>query len=279
VSTETNNEPNFGDGPDVVLCDIDGGVATLTLNRPARRNAWTFEMERRLFDLLDDCDADPAVRVIVLTGAGRSFCAGMDMAHLDKSSQSTTPFDTSTWRTRPMFHARSLRKPTIAAVNGACAGIGLVQALSCDIRFAAADAKIAPSFTRRGLHAEFGVSWLLTRLVGTGRAAELLISSRTITGAEAFEIDMVNRVYPDAADVAARAQSYAADLATNCSPLAMAAVKEQLAADWSRSLTDADADGALRIRDPELRHEFREGVASFIERRPPHFRALGAADR
>jgi enoyl-CoA hydratase/carnithine racemase len=174
-----------------------------------------------------------------------------------------------------MSHARSLRKPTVAAVNGACAGIGLVQALSCDIRFAAQGAKIAPAFTRRGLPAEFGVSWLLSRQIGTGRAAELLISSRTITAAEALELGVVNRVYPDA-DVVGEAQAYAAELAAHCSPRAMAAIKEQLAADWSRSLADADADAKRRVADADLRVDFREGVAAFVEKRPPAFRSLNA---
>jgi enoyl-CoA hydratase/carnithine racemase len=261
---------------DVVLCDVVDGVATLTMNRPGRRNAWTYEMERRLFDLMDACDADSDVRAVVLTGSGTSFCPGLDIEVLDQASQRSAPADTS-WRTRPMTHARTLRKPTIAAVNGACAGIGLVLALSCDIRFAAAGAKIAPAFTRRGLPAEFGVSWLLTRLVGTGRAAELLISSRTITGAEALELGIVNRVCPDG-DVLRGAQEYAADLAERCSPRAMAAVKEQLAADWSRSLAEAEADATRRVGDPDLRVDFREGVAAFVEKRPPQFRPLAAEE-
>lgn len=259
-----------------VLCEVVDGVAVVTLNRPGRKNAWTYEMEPVFFDALDACDEDPEVRAIVITGAGDAFCAGMDMAALGELSQRKERTDLA-WRTRPMTHARDLRKPTVAAINGACAGIGLALAVSCDVRFAAAGAKIAPSFTRRGLPAEFGVSWLLTRLIGPGHAADLLISSRTILAEEALAMGLVNRVVP-AGDVLAAACDYARDLAANCSPRAMAFVKVQLEADWHRSLAESRADADRGVGDPDQRIDFREGVASFAERRPPEFRPLGSRE-
>ncbi|WP_416211433.1 enoyl-CoA hydratase-related protein [Frankia sp. Cas3] len=258
--------------PEVVLCDVDSGVATLTLHRPERKNAWTLDMERAFFDLLDACDDNPDVRVVLVTGAGTSFCPGMDMGYLDSVSQGPAA-EKPAWRTRPMTHARSLRKPTIAVLNGACAGIGLVQALSCDLRFAAAGIKIAPSFTRRGLPAEFGVSWLLTRMIGPARAADLLISSRVVLAQEALALGLVDRVFPPD-ELMPAARAYAVDLVANCAPVAMAAVKAQLAADWGRTLADAQLDADALVRDTDRRIDFREGVAAFLERRPPDFRPL-----
>jgi enoyl-CoA hydratase/carnithine racemase len=131
-----NSGPGDGPADDVVVCDVDAdGVATVTLNRPDRMNAWNDAMEIRYFDLLDDADADPAVRAIVVTGAGRGFCPGKDMADLAVVSRG--PGQDQSWRTRPMTHGLTIRKPMVAAINGGCAGIGLVQALVCDVRFAA----------------------------------------------------------------------------------------------------------------------------------------------
>ncbi len=257
---------------EVVLCDVDSGIATLTLHRPERKNAWTYEMERAFFDLLDACDDDPDVRVVLVTGAGNTFCPGMDMGHLDSVSQGPAA-EKPTWRTRPMTHARSLRKPTIAVINGACAGIGLIQALSCDLRFAASGIKIAPAFTRRGLPAEFGASWLLTRMIGPARAADLLISSRVVVAEEALALGLVDRVFPREELVVA-ARAYAADLVANCSPVAMAAVKAQLDADWGRTLAEAQQEAEALVRDTDRRIDFREGVAAFVERRPPNFRPV-----
>jgi enoyl-CoA hydratase/carnithine racemase len=168
---------------DVVLREIDQGVALLTLNRPDRLNAWTNEMHRQYFDLLDDCAARDDVRAIVVTGAGKGFCAGADMGDLQAlgdGGEVEGAFDQ-----RPHTHARTIPKPVIAAVNGACAGLGLVHALMCDLRFAANEAKFTTAFARRGLVAEHGISWLLPRLVGPSRALDLLLSARVILGEEA----------------------------------------------------------------------------------------------
>lgn len=256
--------------PSPVLCDVVDGVATVTLNRPDRMNAWTYAMEVAYFDLVDQLDADPAVRAVVLTGAGRGFCPGLDAADLADRTQGVAGQEGVD---RPMTHARSLRKPLLAAINGGCAGIGLVQALVADVRFAAAGIKLATAFTRRGLVAEFGASWLLPRIVGTGHAMDLLLSGRTVTAEEALTMGLVNRVYP-ADELVPAAEAYARDLATNCSPLAMQAVKEQVATDWTGELEESVVTAARLVKEPERRPDFREGVAAFTERRAPNFSPL-----
>jgi len=253
-----------------VLCAVTDGVATVTLNRPDRMNAWTYAMEVAYFDLVDALDDDPDVRAVVLTGAGRGFCPGLDANDLADRTQGVAGQEGVD---RPMTHARSLRKPLIAAINGGCAGIGLVQALVADVRFAAAGVKLATAFTRRGLVAEFGASWMLPRLVGEGNAMDLLLSGRAVTAEEALTMGLVNRVYP-AAELLTAAQAYAHDLAVNCSPLAMQAVKAQVAADWSRGIEASQEEAARLVKEPGRRPDFREGVAAFAEKRPPSFPPL-----
>lgn len=253
-----------------VLCDVVDGVATVTLNRPERMNAWTHEMEVAYFDLVDELDSDPAVRAVVLTGAGRGFCPGLDAADLADRTQGIAGQEGVD---RPMTYARGLRKPLLAAINGGCAGIGLVQALVADVRFAATGAKLATAFTRRGLVAEFGASWLLPRIVGTGNAMDLLLSGRTVTAEEALAMGLVNRVAPSE-ELLPAAQAYARDLATNCSPLAMQAVKEQVAADWTGGLEVSVTTAAALVKEPARRPDFREGVAAYAERRAPNFAPL-----
>jgi enoyl-CoA hydratase/carnithine racemase len=264
---------------DIVLYDAAAGIATLTLNRPHRLNAWNPEMEDRYFDLLEHADDDPDVRVIVVTGAGRGFCAGMDSAVLSEraNERRADRSPRARPRQRPMGHALSVRKLVIAAVNGGCAGIGLVQALCCDVRFAAAEAKIAAAFTRRGLPPEFASAWLLARIVGAGHCADLMLSSRTITGAEAATIGLVNRAVTGD-DLMPTVYEYARDVAVNCSPRAIAYAKADMMADWSRTFAQAQAGSdALYAREGHAA-DFAEGVNSFVERRAPNFENVGARD-
>lgn len=253
-----------------VLKHRDGAVTLLTLNRPERHNAWTYELGDLYFDLLDEADADPEVRVIVVTGAGRSFCPGMDALSLKVSTGGV--------RRRPakgrrMSHALSIRKPMVAAINGSCAGFGLVQALHCDVRFVAESAVFSTAFVRRGLNAEYGSSWLLPRIVGHTRAMDLLLSGRRFDAAEAERIGLVNAVLPDD-QVLDHALAYAGDLAQYCSPMAMADAKLQVHADWGATCTAAEDRAKDLGYSPGHRVDFAEGVASLIEKRPPRFAPL-----
>ncbi|HTK66206.1 MAG TPA: enoyl-CoA hydratase-related protein [Pseudonocardia sp.] len=266
-------ELGMGELGTTVLYEVSDGVATLTLHRPHRKNAWTFDMERDLFAAMDRADADEDVRVIVLTATGTVFCPGADTAMLSERS-SEDRSEQPEWRTHRLYHARLLRKPVIASVNGACAGVGLVLAVSADIRFAAGSAKFSPAFARRGMPVEGGLTWMLPRLIGAGAASELLISARVVLAEEALRLGLVNRLYPDD-ELAAATRAYAVEIAANCSPLAMASVKEQLDLDVSRSLEQSHDDFWIRLNRPEQRVAYREGVASFVEKRPVAFAPLG----
>jgi enoyl-CoA hydratase/carnithine racemase len=257
----------------VILAELsDDGVMLFTLNRPERHNAWTLEMELLFNELFDRAESDPRVRAVVLTGAGRSFCPGMDMSVLDGASAGTSPWPTDQLppRTRPM----AFPKPVVAAVNGACAGIGFNQALMCDVRFAVPGAKFAAAFSARGLVAEDGVSWILPRLVGYGHAADLLLSSRRVTGTEALAMGLVNRLV-EPPELLPVAMEYATQLARSASPYAMSLIKRQLAEDQSRTFVESRDSAAALLATAKRAPDYREGVRSFIERRQPEFAALG----
>jgi enoyl-CoA hydratase/carnithine racemase len=258
---------------DTVLYEVADGVATLTLNRPERLNAYTGEMGERYFELLDAADADPEVRVIVVTGAGRGFCAGADMDMLQGigaagGATGSEPRDTS------QVQALRLRTPIIAAINGPCAGIGLVTAVMCDLRFAAAGAKLTTAFSRRGLVAEHGISWVLPRLVGPAVALDLLLSARVVLAEEALELGLVNRVVAPER-LMDETLAYARDLAANVSPTSMAVIKAQVWSHLDTSLDAATTHADQLMRESLGRADFREGVASFVEKRPPRFAPLG----
>jgi enoyl-CoA hydratase/carnithine racemase len=255
---------------EVVQKEVDEGVAVLTLNRPDRLNAWTAEMERAYFGKLAECASLKEVRVIVVTGAGRGFCAGADMQGLQALGESGVQAASADQDRIAQSFPLSIPKPIIAAINGACAGIGLVQALMCDLRFAAEDAKLTTAFARRGLVAEHGISWILPRLVGPARALDLLLSGRVVLGEEAAALGLVNRAL--AADTLLdQTLAYARELAVQCSPASMATMKRQVYADLDRGLPDALA-GADRLMLASFdAPDFVEGVASFVERREPAF--------
>jgi enoyl-CoA hydratase/carnithine racemase len=255
---------------DEVLYERDDAVATITFNRPDRMNAWTYDMEDLYFDILMRADDDRAVRVIVLTGAGRGFCAGLDAQVLaERAAAGARPRD----RVRPMSLPLTVRKPMIAAVNGGCAGIGLYHALCCDMRFAASEAKLATSFTRRGIAPEFGMTWLLTRIVGVGHASDLLFSGRAVTGAEAATMGLVNRALP-IDDLMPTVHDYARDLAANCAPRAVAHAKQQLWADATRAYEDSYAQAVALQYGPDHAADMPEGAAAFVEKRSPTFEPL-----
>ena len=218
------------------------------------------------------------MRAIVLTGAGRAFCAGADMGDLSTISDTTvdsaggTDVNKLVGERHPHFMT-TMRKPVIAAINGACAGIGLTQALMCDVRFAAAGAKFTTSFARRGLIAEYGISWILPRIVGWGAALDLLLTGRVFLAEEAAELGLVKEVLP-ADELLPRAIAYAEDVAANCAPSSLAVIKQQVYADTMRDVFDASAIAEKLMHESMRRPDFIEGITAFFEKRPPNFPAL-----
>jgi enoyl-CoA hydratase/carnithine racemase len=258
---------------EVVQCQIRDGVALITLNRPERLNAWTREMERDYFGRLERCGASEEVRVIVVTGAGRGFCAGADMEELQALGDGDISSDEQAQDRRPQTFPLSIPKPIVAAINGPCAGLGLVQALMCDVRFAAEGAKLTTAFARRGLIAEHGISWILPRLVGPAVALDLLLSGRVFLAEEAQAIGVVNRVLAPEL-LLEGTLAYARDLAVNCSPASMATIKRQVYAALGQGLSQALAEADELMFQSFTRGDFAEGVASFLERREPRFPPL-----
>lgn len=254
---------------DLVLAERDDdGVLTLTLNRPERHNGWAEDLETAYYDRLTAAATDPAVRAVVLTGAGDSFCPGADMGRLGLLAEPGARLPH-----RPVDVPRRFPKPLVAAINGACAGVGLVQALFCHVRFAADTARFSTAFARRGLVAEYGLAWTLPRLIGVENALDLLLSARKVDAAEALGLGLVSRVLPRA-EVLPAAQAYARDLARHCSPRAMAVITRQV-----RDGLDGPFDAALERSYVEVDRvvggpDLREGVASYLERRPPRFPPL-----
>lgn len=262
--------------------EVADGVAVVTLNRPDRLNAWTARMEHEYRAALEEADADPDVRVVVVTGAGRGFCAGADTTALTGIVETGRYGDGEAPAERrgdpaAFDHAMSfpfgLRKPLIAAVNGPAAGVGFVLMCFADIRIAARGAKLTTSFGRLGLPAEHGVSWLLPRMVGVARAADLLFSSRVVLAEEAKEMGLVNEVVePD--ELLPHTLAYARGIATGISPWSLLAMKRQLYADLMGSLDDA-ATGAERLLAEAFKGpDFTEGVAALTGKRPPVFEGL-----
>jgi enoyl-CoA hydratase/carnithine racemase len=265
--------------------EVDGRVATVTLNRPEKLNAWTLVMGREVRHAVSEAARDPDVRVVVLTGAGRGFCAGADMGLLssivsgeqggeDARDDAGAPVDAD-GSAREDFHGSyayfpSVGKPIIAALNGATAGLGLVVALYCDIRFASDTAVFTTAFSRRGLIAEHGISWMLPRLIGLPNALDLLLSGRKLDAAEALRLGLVSRVVP-AAELAASVQAYARELADLVSPRSMRVMKRQLWDAQFQSLAEATAAANVAMRESFGSEDFKEGVAHFLEKRAPSF--------
>jgi len=255
---------------ELVLMTIDESVAVLTLNRPDRGNGWTGAMGRRYFRLLEQAAHDPAVRAIVVTGAGKSFCVGGDGANLANAADAGAVAITTNY---PFWFPLRVGKPVIAAINGACFGIGLQQILCCDVRIAADDAKFATAYARRGLVAEYGMSWLLPRIVGTGHAMDLLLSGRLVRAVEAEKMGLVNSVVP-AAELIVQATDYAKQLATLCAPSSMAMIKRQAFLDITGTLPEAVSRAETLLSEALAGEEFKEGVKSWLEQRSPAFPPL-----
>jgi enoyl-CoA hydratase/carnithine racemase len=255
-----------------VELDVRDGVATLALNRPGKLNAVTPGMAARIGEAFRSCDADPAVRAIVLTGRGRGFCSGADLAVVGGGVDALAGFvaDPSTFP----VDARTIRKPVIAAINGPVAGVGIAYIAAADVRFASSEARFTTSFARLGLVAEYGLAWLLPRLIGRPAAADLLLSGRTIDAAEALRIGLVTAVV-DPSALLEKAACYARELAQRCSPRSLAVIKEQLlaAADSDRSVS---FERSIRLMlESFAAPDLGEAIAAGQERRPPRFPPLG----
>lgn len=263
-------------GTEAVLYETtDAGVAVITLNRPDRLNSWGADISRGVYAAFDRAEADSAVRAIVLTGNGRGFCAGAymgDMASLGNSISGDTDVSKLVGERHPYF-LTELRKPVIAAINGACVGIGLTHALMCDVRFAAAGAKFATAFPRRGLIGEYGITWILPRLAGWGASADLLLSGRTFLAEEALQLGLVKEVVAPE-DLLPRALEYAEDLARHCSPASMAVIKRQLYGDAHDDVRDVSARAEGLMHESMVRPDLIEGITAFFEKRPPNFPSL-----
>jgi enoyl-CoA hydratase/carnithine racemase len=265
-----------------VRYETDRGVATVTLDRPQRLNAWTGRMHSDYRWCLAEAERDPAVRVVVVTGAGRGFCSGADFRALERNLEAggyddgtREPLATPGHGVRPEFDHPfafhfGMATPVIAAINGPAAGVGLVLACFCDIRFAAAGAKLTTSAPRLGLPAEFGLSWVLPRLVGLGHAADLLLSSRAVQAEEALTIGLVNRVLP-LDELLPFSLDYARRLASEVSPVSLRETKRQLYADQHDDVGTA-VERAVELTDRMMGEaDYAEGVRAWLDKRPPRF--------
>jgi enoyl-CoA hydratase/carnithine racemase len=269
---------------ETVLVTIDGAVATVSLHRPHRHNAWTGRMHTEYKTAMSALDADTAIRAIVLTGTGPSFCVGGDSqalaGHAERGGYDPgTPKDLANpGQNLPeqfdhdlAWHL-GLRVPVVAAINGACAGIGLALTLFCDLRFISASAKCTTAAPKLGLPAEYGMSWMLPRIIGVTRANDLLLSGRIFTGEETRDWGIWNGVAVDGAGALAMAQSWAQSLAATAGPNAVAVTKAQIYRDLIRhNVGDSVDESIALINDATKTAEYREGVAALRDKRPPNF--------
>jgi len=268
-----------------ILYNVADRVATITLNRPDKLNAWTAVMEQEVRRAVYDAEANEHVRVIVLTGAGRGFCAGADMSLLSNIANrgvtdrervlANTGNGAQRGNVRPDFQKKysyfpSIQKPMIAAVNGPAVGLGFILSLYCDLRFASDAARFGTAFAKRGLIAEYGVAWLLPRLIGQANALDLLFSARLVEATEAHRMGLVNQVFPQDAFMD-HVLAVARDLATNVSPRSMRVIKKQVYDAMFQSLSEAFDEAETEMVESLQCEDFKEGVAHFMEKRAAHF--------
>ncbi len=270
-----------------ILYDVKDPVAVITLNRPDALNALTGRMQREFKHALAEAESDPAVVGVVLTGAGRGFCAGADIGGLqstadgkkspeeDLSALKATPGDQKMGENFKISYTfmLSLKKPIIAAINGPCAGLGFCYALLCDMRFAEKQAKFTTAFSQRGLIAEHASSWLLPRLIGSGKALDILWSARKFEGEEAKQLGLVERVVDTGESLNAAIQ-YIQELAQHVSPKSLQIMKAQVYRHLNMELGEAMVESNQWMDESLKSEDFKEGVTSFIERRKPNFNRL-----
>jgi len=266
------------------LYQVADRVATITLNRPDKLNAWTAVMEQEVRSAMEEAERDDNVRVIILTGAGRGFCAGADMSllktvadrGLDQSTKEQA-LETHGQRAsvRSDFQKKysyflGVGKPVIAAINGPVVGLGLVIALYCDLRWASEAARFSTTFARRGLVAEYGMAWMLPRIVGLPNALDLLFSARTIDATEALRMGLVNQVFPQEI-FAVKVSENARELASVVSPRSQRVMKRQVYDAMFQNLGEAFEISGREMLESLKSSDFKEGVAHYLEKRAPSF--------
>ncbi len=279
-----------------VLYDVKDRIATITLNRPDRMNSIDDSMPANIAKAMTKAGNDPGVRAIILTGAGRAFCAGADIGRLQRragGARPPTPADDPTVipaiatghgpdlgpefaDVRRYSYFMRIGKPVIGALNGATAGLGMIMALCCDMRMASDRMIFTTAFAQRGLIAEHGIAWLLPRLIGPSNAIDLLMSARRVTAKEALDMGLVNRIYPQDTfmeDV----RTYVRVLTDTVSPHSMAVIKAQtwkgMFETYAENLAEADKQIVANYPYPD----YKEGVSHFVEKRPANFPDLTKA--
>jgi enoyl-CoA hydratase/carnithine racemase len=263
-------------------------VATITLNRPQKLNAWTATMEKEVRSCVEEAERDDGVRIIVLTGAGRGFCAGADMSLLSSVAAEGLPGGAGEAASRlggntlqregipadfqkKYSYFLGIEKPILAAINGPVVGLGLVIALYCDLRLASEAARFSTTFAQRGLIAEYGMAWMLPRIVGISNALDLLFSARTINAGEALRMGLVNQIFVQESFLD-KVHEYAVDLASRVSPRSLRVIKRQVYQAMFQTLAES-FDLAVEEMVESLRSEdFKEGVAHFLEKRTAAFK-------
>jgi enoyl-CoA hydratase/carnithine racemase len=277
-----------------ILYSVANRVATITLNRPDKLNAWTAVMEKEVRSAMESAEWDEDVRVLVLTGAGRGFCAGADMSLLsavaehgfvdqgnedqnregrrreDQGREAALPDGVPLDFQKRYSYFPAIGKPVIAAINGPVVGLGLVITLYCDLRLGSDAARFSTTFARRGLVAEYGMAWMLPRIVGIANALDLLFSARTIDAAEALRIGLVNRILPQESFLE-KVHEYARELASTVSPRSLRVIKRQVYEAMFQPLSEAFDVSVNEMMASFKTEDFKEGVAHFVEKRPPAF--------
>ncbi len=259
-----------------------GRTAVIFLNRPHRANAWTGRLERAYRTCLAEADADPESRVIVVTGVGQRFSVGGDSQALEghaskgeydrglSGDEATPGYGFDERFDHPFASHFGLSKPIIAAVNGAAAGIGLALACFCDLRFASEGAKLTTAHGKLGLPPEYGLSWIIPRLIGLGRGMDIVLTSRVVLAEEALSLGLVNQVHP-ADDLLDETLAYAENLAATVSPQALRSSRQQVYLDQHRDVGQSVVQSMELLQEFMGTPEYREGVAAFVEKRPPNF--------
>lgn len=268
-------QPTASVMPDELLYGVDGAVATITLNAPQRMNTISGPMLKQLTDALVRASEDRNVRVVILTGTGRAFCAGLNLEAQSRGTDNlsvgsgATPTNIDLRNTPPpVLHA--MDKPVIAALNGSAAGYGLDLALGADIRVMAQSAKLAASYAKRGVLPESGGTWYLPRMLGWAKASELVFTGRTLDAAKSLEMGLVNRVVPDA-EVVGAARDLALEIAVNA-PLAIQAAKRMMRMAWNEPFNEHVHHVFLQLLPLMQTEDMKEGIRAFLEKREPQFK-------